>query len=104
MVKVVVMFRFRTDVERDECIRRYLEEHPAVVREVLPDARRYVQGLPLRYRSEDFSWDGFSELWFDDEDAFRQAFKSPRIAELRADEERFIGELSWGVVTEIERF
>ena len=61
MVRVVILFRFREDVDREECTRIYLEEHPDVVRAVLPDVRRYVQGLPLKYRSDDFTWDGCSE-------------------------------------------
>ena len=104
MVKIVSVFKFRDDVPREECLQHYLEEHPKVVRDVLPDARRYVQGVPLKYRSEDFVWDGVTEISFDDVDSFKRAFKSDRISELREDEQRFVKEITWVMVEEHVQF
>ena len=59
----------------------------------LPGLRRYSVHLVDRERFPKFGYDGFSELWFDSEDALVAAFASPEGKTLLADLPNFAGDI-----------
>lgn len=56
----------------------------------LPGLRYYSVNLIDRERFPDFGYDGFSELWFDSEDALEAALTSPEGRTLLADLPNFV--------------
>ena len=83
MIKALRAFRRAPGMDRDEFLRRW-EEHAALVLAV-PGLRGYVQS-PKVGRDEQSSapFDGFSAMWFDDEDAAARAAASPEGQAARA--------------------
>ena len=60
---------------------------------VLPKLRRYSVNFVDRARFPKFDYDGFSELWFDNEDDLHAAFASPEGKVLLADLPNFTGKI-----------
>ncbi len=89
MIKALRAFRRAPGMDRDEFLRRW-DEHAALVLAV-PGLRGYVQS-PKVGRDEQSSapFDGFSSMWFDDEDAAVRAAASPEGQAARADSATFI--------------
>ena len=89
MIKALRAFRRAPGMDRDEFQRRW-EEHAALVLAV-PGLRGYVQS-PKVGRDEQSSapFDGFSAMWFEDEDAAARAAASPEGQAARADSATFI--------------
>lgn len=92
MVKALRAFRRAPGMGRDEFLRRW-DEHARLVLAV-PGVRGYVQS-PRVGRDDQSSapFDGYSALYFDDEDAFAQARLTPEAQAVRAD---------FGTFTDIE--
>lgn len=104
MLKIISMFKFDPEKPFDECRAYWMDVHSTVVPRCLPTCRRYVQNVPVPVRSQEWQYHGISELWFDDMDAIRAAYKGPLADELRADELKF-GDANgshWIIVTERE--
>jgi uncharacterized protein (TIGR02118 family) len=59
----------------------------------LPGMRRYSVNFVDRDRFPNFPYDGFSELWFDSEDALKAALESPEGKTLLADLPNFAGDI-----------
>ena len=59
----------------------------------LPGLRRYSVNLVDRKRFPKFDFDGFSELWFDSEEALIASFNSPEGKTLLADLPNFAGDI-----------
>lgn len=98
MVKGIYIFRRLPQFSVEEFQRYWYEVHSEFWRKV-PGVRRYVQNhaLPEAYeRSHDparergITHDGWSEVWFDDFDAFRRAIESPERAAAGDDGRKFL--------------
>jgi uncharacterized protein (TIGR02118 family) len=98
MIKVAALIRRKQGVRKADFTKMWREDHPPLVRQ-LPGLRRYQQSHPVSHR-EPWPWDGLAELWFDDFDAVRTAFRSDAADAVRAHEEAFIGSLEWFLVEE----
>ncbi len=66
MFKLVLLFRKREDLSREEFLRYWREEHVPLVRKV-PNIRRYVISPVSGAPAGEPAFDGMAELWFDDE-------------------------------------
>jgi uncharacterized protein (TIGR02118 family) len=80
--KVAIFFRFRPDLNRDEASEYWLETHGRLALKV-PGIDRYVQNLvvgaidnKVGVKNGPVTYDGFSEVWFKDKDAFESARRS----------------------------
>ncbi len=70
----------------------WLEVHAALCVK-LPGMRRYAVNFVDRSRFPHFPYDGFSELWFDDEEALIASLNSPEGKTLLADLPNFAGDV-----------
>jgi len=59
----------------------------------LPNMRRYSVNIVDRERFPEFPYDGFSELWFDSEEALNASLQSPEGEVLLADIKNFVGHI-----------
>ena len=91
MVKLVVWFRRRADMEVEPFQEYWRTRHAEVV-SGLPGIRRYVQSHTLLagYRKGEPSFDGIAEVWFDDTDAIRALDGTAALRAVQEDEARFI--------------
>ena len=86
------ILRKKEGISHDEFVNHWLNKHAALcVR--LPGLRRYSVNLVDRKRFPKFDYDGFSELWFDSEEALIAAFNSPEGKTLLADLPNFAGDI-----------
>jgi uncharacterized protein (TIGR02118 family) len=105
MVKFIYCITRKPGMSVEEFQRHWREKHAPIARQ-LPNVRRYVQNhvLPEYYgrpSAEGPAYDGAAELWFDDLDAMRAAFRSPEAQSSRKDEELFIDHSkSFGIVVD----
>ena len=100
MIKVVALITRKPGMSREEFLRCWQEEHPALVTK-LAGLRRYVQN-PALDGPRDWPFDGVAELWFDSVHDVGVGFKGPAADALRAHEETFIGDISWFLAEERE--
>lgn len=86
MVKVVYTASKKAGLSPDEFHQHWFEVHGQLGAQV-PGLRRYVQnhGIPEAYPFRAMTHDGFSELWFDDVDAWQRARSSAEWARLGED-------------------
>jgi uncharacterized protein (TIGR02118 family) len=94
--KVVWFARFRSDVPRDEASEHWRRRHGPIALRV-PWIDRYVQNLvtsPLGADGVDddveMAFDGFSECWFADREAFQRSLEAEPWAELIEDGYTFL--------------
>jgi len=89
MFKLVLLFRKREDMSREEFLRYWREVHVPLVKQV-PNIRRYVispvRGAPLG----EPDYDGMAELWFDDEQTAQAALATPETEATGRDARNFI--------------
>jgi uncharacterized protein (TIGR02118 family) len=86
------ILRKKEGISHDEFVNHWLNKHAALcVR--LPGLRRYSVNLVDRKRFPKFDYDGFSELWFDSEEALIASFNSPEGKTLLADLPNFAGDI-----------
>ena len=86
------ILRKKEGMSHDEFVNHWLNKHAALcVR--LPGLRRYSVNLVDRKRFPKFDYDGFSELWFDSEEALVASFNSPEGKTLLADLPNFAGDI-----------
>ena len=86
------ILRKKDGISHQEFVDHWLNKHAALcVR--LPGLRRYSVNLVDRKRFPKFGYDGFSELWFDSEEALVAAFGSPEGKTLLADLPNFAGDI-----------
>jgi uncharacterized protein (TIGR02118 family) len=90
MVKLVLLFRRRSDLSHEEFLRYWREEHLPLVT-LVPGIRRYVIS-PVYDRPDggDRTPDGMAELWFDDEAALEAALASDETRATAVDARKFI--------------
>ena len=92
MVKLLVYFRRRADLEVEPFQEYWRTRHAEVVTG-LPGLRRYVQSHTLLsgYRKgRQPACDGIAEVWFDDVDAIRALDGTDALAAVQEDEAKFI--------------
>jgi len=89
--------------------RRYWLEHHGALAAKLPGLRRYEQNHVVDQAQRGISYergpeqlDGFSMLWFDNEDAMRAAIATDAGRALVADEDHFIGNLRIVAIDQVE--
>jgi uncharacterized protein (TIGR02118 family) len=93
MIKRVSLIRRRPGMTFEEFRRYWLNEH-ATLSSRVSTLRKYVINVVDREHCPDAEWDGFSELWFDNIDALKQAYEGPFAEAIRADDANFIGAAS----------
>ena len=97
MIKFTILLRRKPELSHDEFVAYHKERHAPLFNalpEVQQHVRRYVQchtipaslpGLPP------ITWDGITELWFDDLAGLAAVFTAPGYLEtIRPDEARFL--------------
>lgn len=82
----------REDMTHEQFTAHWLGVHARLCAR-LPGLRRYSVNLVDRQRFPHFDYDGFSELWFDDEPALKAALSSPEGVTLLADLPNFAGHI-----------
>ena len=101
MIKALRAFRRAPGMDHDEFLRRW-DEHAALVLAV-PGVRGYVQSPKVGRDEQSTSpFDGFSAMWFDDEDAAARAAATPEGQAARADSAGFIAAEGVEAVTTVE--
>lgn len=89
MIKFVGVVWRKPGMSREDFLAHWQSNHAEVVKK-LPGLRRYIQGPAVTRTGREPSLDGIAELWFDDADACRAAWRSPAGQAVREDEKRFI--------------
>lgn len=102
MVKLIGVVVRRSDLTHEECVRYWREVHGPLALQ-LPGLRKYIQNPAVTRPGRDPKVDGFAEVWFDDEESLRAAFRSEAGRQVVADEANFVDpERAYGViVTEV---
>ncbi len=86
------ILRRKEGISHEAFVEHWLKKHAALCVK-LPGLRRYSVNLVERGRFPKFDYDGFSELWFDSEEALAAAFASPEGQTLLADLPNFAGDI-----------
>ena len=89
MIKFVGVVWRKPDLSREDFLHHWQTNHAEVVKK-LPGLRKYVQGPAVTRAGREPVIDGIAELWFDDVEALREAWRSPEGQAVREDEKRFI--------------
>lgn len=87
------ILRRKDGITQEAFVSHWLEKHAALCVK-LPGLRRYSVNLVDRQRFPDFGYDGFSELWFDSEEALNAALQSPEGRTLLSDLPNFAKDVS----------
>lgn len=99
MVKRIGLLRRKQSLSYVQFINHWLKTHAELAKK-LPGLRRYCINVIEREKFPKLDYDGFSELWFDSEDALNAALKSTNGVTLLADLRNFTEEVYPVVVTE----
>ena len=86
------ILRKKEGITHEQFVDHWMNKHAALC-VLLPGLRRYSVNLVDRNRFPKFNYDGFSELWFDSEEALIAAFNSPQGKTLLADLPNFAGDI-----------
>ena len=78
------ILRKREDMTHQQFVDHWMGTHAQLCLK-LPNMRRYSVNLVDRQRFPKFGYDGFSELWFDNEEDMVASFASPEGKTLLAD-------------------
>ena len=89
-VKRIGLVRKREDMSHEQFVAHWLGTHAGLCVK-LPGMVRYSVNLVDRARFPKFGFDGFSELWFESEEALNAALTSPEGKTLLADLPNFAG-------------
>jgi uncharacterized protein (TIGR02118 family) len=92
MTKRLGFVRKREDMSYEQFAAHWLGVHAQLCMK-LPNLRRYSVNLLPRDRFASFGFDGFSELWFDDEPSLWASLESPEGKTLLADLPNFAGKI-----------
>jgi uncharacterized protein (TIGR02118 family) len=100
MTKRVGFVKRRPDLSQEQFQRHWLTVHADLCKQ-LPNLRRYSVNLVDKARFPHFDYDGFSELWFDDESALWASLESAQGKTLLADLPNFACEIHPIVTVEV---
>lgn len=90
MLKVVFLVHKRPNMDPQE-FRRHWRETQGALAAKIPGIRKYVQNHAVSAPTGGAaSYDGFAEVWFDDEGAFEQAMVTPEAKAAIADLPNFL--------------
>jgi uncharacterized protein (TIGR02118 family) len=81
--------RRKSGLTHEQFVAHWVNVHAEMAKQ-LPKLRRYSINVIDRTRFPNFSYDGFSELWFDCEADCEAAFKSPEGVKLLADLKNYV--------------
>ncbi len=87
------ILRRKDGITHQEFVEHWLQRHAALCVK-LPGLRRYSINLVDRQRFPNFDYDGFSELWFDSEEALNAGLQSEEGKILLADLPNFAKDVS----------
>ncbi len=87
------ILRRKDGITHQEFVEHWLQRHAALCVK-LPGLRRYSINFVDRQRFPNFDYDGFSELWFDSEEALVASLQSPEGKTLLADLPNFAKDVS----------
>ncbi len=87
------ILRRKDGITHQEFVDHWLQKHAALCVK-LPGLRRYSINFVDRARFPNFDYDGFSELWFDSEEALVASLASPEGRTLLADLPNFAKDVS----------
>jgi len=87
------ILRRKDGITHQEFVDHWLHRHATLCVQ-LPGLCRYSINLVDRQRFPNFDYDGFSELWFDSEEALNAGLQSPEGKSLRADLPNFAKDVS----------
>lgn len=87
------ILRRKDGISHEEFVEHWLERHAALCMK-LPNLRRYSVNFVDRGRFPHFDYDGFSELWFDSEEALVASLQSEEGKTLLADLPNFAKDVS----------
>jgi uncharacterized protein (TIGR02118 family) len=90
--KRVGFVKRREDMTPEQFQRHWLTTHAELCKQ-LPGLRRYSVNLVDKSRFPHFDYDGFSELWFDDEPSLWASLESPQGKTLLGDLPNFAGQI-----------
>ena len=96
-VKIVALLKALPGLSREDFLRYWQEEHPAVVW-ALPGLRAYHQSPTIEHRKS-WPYDGMAELWFDSVDDIRTAFSSPQTEPMHEHEKLFLDRIDWFIAS-----
>lgn len=102
MVKLLTFFNLRQDKTREECLEYWNTQHSELLKANLPLFTRYVANTQLPIKSQEWLYDGYSEIWFDSMEDLDVALKSEGAKLLKDDFDQFARHLDWMVVEEAE--
>jgi uncharacterized protein (TIGR02118 family) len=83
------ILRKREDMTHEQFVKYWTGTHAKLVMK-LPNLRRYSVNFVDRERFPKFGYDGFSELWFDNEEEMAAAWASPEGKATLADLPNFV--------------
>ena len=95
------ILRKRDDMTHEQFVDHWFNQHAALCVQ-LPNLRRYSVNLVDRTRFPHFDYDGFSELWFDSEEAMVASLESPQGKTLLADLPNFVKDIKPIVTVETQ--
>jgi uncharacterized protein (TIGR02118 family) len=87
MIKLAVFLNAREDLERERFWEWWNVSHKEMVRR-FPGLRKYCINWAVEspFTSEGvLPWDGFAELWFDDQNAAEEAYRSTQAKDATSD-------------------
>lgn len=99
MYKRIGLVQRKKSLTREQFEAHWLNTHAELCKK-LPGMRRYSVNLVEPGRFAHFPYDGFSELWFDSEQALNEALDSPEGRTLLADLPNFVEKIDPLVVQE----
>ena len=89
MLKVVFVVHKRPDMDPRE-FRRHWKETQGALAAKIPGIRKYVQNHSVSASGGAAPYDGFAEVWFDDQEAFEHAMATPEAKAAIADLPNFL--------------
>jgi uncharacterized protein (TIGR02118 family) len=90
MIKLIIALKYKVDRSKEACRRYWIEQHAPLVLE-LAGLKHHVQSHRVLGEQDigNAPYDGFESLWFENEEAAKQALASPQMAALKADADTF---------------
>ena len=87
MYKMIFGAKRRADMSREDFGRYWLTSHAEKAKQV-PGIKRYVINLApdLSGSGRELPYDGFAEVWFEDEESMRASARSPQLQVVLEDE------------------
>lgn len=102
MYKRIGLVQRKKTLTREQFETHWLTKHAELCMK-LPNMRRYSVNLVDPGRFPHFPWDGFSELWFDSEEALQASLESPEGRTLLADLPNFVEKIEPLLVREYQK-